>query len=102
MKAQFIIWIIGFAVIHSIGYAGPPAGDAVAPISKPASTLAQFAKPATPQTQKAPPRSSRNATRLAGNAFVGGPTKPAPSITGAVNPGKNTAAVSGTGMKRKP
>lgn len=42
---------------------------------------------------------------VSGVAIIGEPANPrkvSPVITGAVNPAKNTAAVSGTGMKRKP
>ncbi len=40
-----------------------------------------------------------------GNPAIGGPTTPGkalPALTGVVNPAKNTAAVNGSDMKRKP
>jgi hypothetical protein len=57
-----------------------------------------------PAGQAKPPLTTAHGPR-SGAAAIGGPANPmktAPVIIGTVNPAKNTAAVNGTGMKRKP
>ena len=57
-----------------------------------------------PAGQARPPLTTAHGPR-SGAAAIGGPANPmktAPVIIGTVNPAKNTAAVNGTGMKRKP
>jgi hypothetical protein len=96
MKTYFLVAIIGCALTCGVSYAGPP-GNGVAPKEQ-APTHPASSEQAKPPLKNAPRPAS-------GAAVSGGPAnlvKAAPSITGTVNPAKNTAAVSGTGMKHKP
>ncbi len=96
MKANYFFFtMIGCSLMCGVSVAGPSANGAALKEQTPA-------HPA-PSEQAKPPL--KNVSRPAsGAAVIGGPAnsaKAAPSITGTVNPTKNTATVSGTGLDRK-
>jgi hypothetical protein len=111
MKTPFLIFMTMScaALIHGVSHAAPlqpsqrdvPADRSAGNIETPGNFSRRDGIPSV-QT-RSPLKTVRNSG--SGAATIGGPanpTKAASVITGAVNPEKNTVAVNGTGMNRKP
>jgi hypothetical protein len=97
VKTSFFIFVmIECALICNVSHAGPSGDGAAAKEQTPI-------HPAPLEQAKLPlkntPRPGSGATIIGGSANS---KKVNPAITGVVNPAKNTAVISGTGIKRKP
>ena len=109
MKTYLVFAIVGCALTLAVSYAGPSSEVAPAPHGQPAESVVKVPAIKTPGDSHSVPSGQTksplpNERRPGLGTSIGGPAAPGkttPSIIGAVNPAKSTAAVNGTGMNHK-